>query len=199
MIFKSSFLALINSLPYAVRLFLTRCLILFIVFQCFFIGIETRTRLLNGPLTNSVATSSIQILNQVWPNGHFTSKPRKKQIVREGVNEIGHGITIFTNKKAILYIADACNGLELIALFIGFIISMPTTLSRKVKYILFGSIFIYYTNVFRCIGLILLQWNSSKHFDFAHHYLFKMVVYSSILWLWHFYMKKTNLKIEKSA
>ncbi len=199
MIFKSSLTNLLDSLPYGVRVFLTKCLVLFVVFQCYFLGFETQTRFLNEPLTNQVAQSSIQILNLGWPEGIFTCKPKKKHIIRDGVNEFGHGVTIFTNQNAILYIADSCNGLELIALYIGFIVAMPTNLLRKFKYIIFGTAFIYYINVFRCIGLILLQWNSSKHFDFAHHYLFKMVVYSSILWLWHLFMKKNSLKFEKSA
>ncbi len=199
MIFRKSFSNIWDSFPHGVKGFLKKCLILFLIFQCYFLGFETQTRFLNGPLTNQVAQSSIQLLNLGWPNGRFTSKQRIKQSINEGVQVVGFGVTIFTNNQAILYIADSCNGLELIALYIGFIIAMQSKILRKLKYIFFGTIFIYYTNVSRCVGLILLQWNSSRHFEFAHHYLFKMVVYSSILWLWHLFMKKNSLKFEKSA
>ncbi len=198
MISKSALSFLMSSFPFGVKAFLARCLIIFIVFQCYFIGFETNSRFLNAPLTNQVASSSVQILNQFYSKGNFSNTPRIKEVLREGALEKNYGNTIYTNQKAILYIADSCNGLELIALYLGFIIAMQTKIIRKIKYCIVGGIFIYYMNVLRCIGLIILQINSSKHFEFAHHYLFKLIVYSSILMLWHFYMENISLQIEKS-
>lgn len=183
-----------KQFPKALRVFLKRCFILFIAFQCYFLTIESDSRLLNAPLTNNVAIHASDILNFFSSNKVFSYKPKVKYVSQDDIIEINFGSTIYYRNKAILYIADACNGLELLALYLGFILVLPEGIKRKTSYAILGTIFIYFMNVFRCIGLILLQINSSKHFDFAHHFLFKVIVYSSILVLWYFYMQKITLK-----
>lgn len=183
-----------NQYPIALRTFLKRSLIFFVVFQCYFIGFESKSRFLNAPLTKYVAIHASGILNHFSSNNSFSYKPKVKYILQEGNLEKNFGSIINYRNKAILYIADACNGLELLALYIGFLLAVPEKINRKSLYLIMGSFFIYCMNVFRCIGLILLQINSSKHFDFAHHYLFKVIVYSSILALWHLYMQKITFR-----
>lgn len=185
--------------PTALQNFLKRSLVFFIIFQCYFLTFESKSRTLNAPLTNYVAIHSAEILNSFSSYQHYNCRPKIKNTWRDGILERTYGSTIYFKKNAILYIGDACNGLELFALYIGFILAMPAKGIRKFSYVVGGGIIIHLMNVLRCVGLILLQINARKHFDFAHHYLFKVIIYSVILMLWYFYMKKIVLHNDKQS
>jgi exosortase/archaeosortase family protein len=76
----------------------------------------------------------------------------------------------------------------MMVLYVGFIFCFPSGLRRKLWFSLLGLAFIYIINVFRCVGLVLIAHDNDlrKWFDFAHHYLFVIIVYGFIflLWMW---------------
>ncbi|MFZ9718713.1 MAG: exosortase/archaeosortase family protein, partial [Chitinophagaceae bacterium] len=73
-------------------------------------------------------------------------------------------------------------------------LAMPASWKRKVIFAFTGAIIIHFVNLIRCVGLCALAINASVHFDFAHHYLFKIMVYSTIFLLWVQFMRKVSLK-----
>lgn len=184
-----------NDFPKEVKVFLLRCLLLFIVFQAYFLLIESNYRIINNPLTNKIASLSANGLNFIHHTNAFRITPFFYSTRIEGELENRHAIRILFENKYILHIADSCNGLELIALYIGFIIAMPfKDVKRKIKYILLGSIVIFAVNVLRCIGLVEVQMVFHRLFKFAHHYLFKMIIYGTIFFIWFLFMKKVKLQ-----
>jgi exosortase/archaeosortase family protein len=100
--------------------------------------------------------------------------------------------TVFLGAKRLIGIADPCNGLSLIALFIGFMLAYPGKIYLKIIYCLAGIIFIIFLNISRCTGLALVHNSYPSLTDFAHHYVFKMITYGAIVYMWVGFVKINN-------
>lgn len=101
---------------------------------------------------------------------------------------------ITMNAKKILYIADGCNALELFVLYVGFLLCIPTTAKRFIIFSLAGVISIFILNVLRISILSIMAFKSSAYVEFAHHYVFTLIVYSCIFYGWILYCKKYESK-----
>lgn len=100
------------------------------------------------------------------------------------------GASIFINGKQSINIAPQCNGLELIMLYIGFIICIPAGIRRMVVFTLTGIAVIYILNVLRCSLLAWMYYDHHSLANFAHHYAFKLVIYAAVFYGWVLYAKK---------
>lgn len=94
-----------------------------------------------------------------------------------------------------LFIADPCNGLELLVLYLIFIIALPATLKRKLFFVVAGLLIIHFVNILRCVGLVALLIHYDEYFNIAHHYIFKMAVYFTIFLCWFWFAKGVQFKI----
>jgi len=103
---------------------------------------------------------------------------------------------IYLHGKIPLAIADACNGLELLVLYAGFLICYPSTLRRKLIYALVGFVFIYLLNIVRCSTLTVVAIYNPDYLDFAHHFVFTFVIYAFIIWLWFVFTKNPRIHAE---
>lgn len=184
-----NFKSLKNSIPSAIRLFLGKALLLFIAWKIIYSVFLYDSKLLDHPLTTHVGEASTWFLNSLPFMTGFTTARDMASPTQE-VSKIYH------NDKLVLNIADACNGLELMVLYIGFIICMPSKFWRKTLYVVLGIIILDSINILRCAGLIYLREYFQYYFRFAHHYLFKVVIYASTFAIWSFYSRKINLKNE---
>lgn len=97
---------------------------------------------------------------------------------------------IVLNGHRAVSIARQCNGLELIVLYLGFIICLPTNAKRMISYGIIGTIVIYILNIIRTAILAVMYVQSHSLSDFAHHYAFKIVIYAVVFLGWVLYMKK---------
>ncbi|WP_136482441.1 archaeosortase/exosortase family protein [Cognatitamlana onchidii] len=154
------------------------------------------SQIIDRLLTTHVGESSVMILNNLGDFSGFTSRTESWSSVYSGETLENQVSAIYHNNKRVLYIANACNGLSLLVLYIGFIVCMPSSFWRKLKYIVLGLLVLDSINIMRCVGLILLQEYYETYFDFAHHYLFKATVYASTFFIWMIYSRKINLKNE---
>ena len=190
------FKSLKNDIPLPIRLFLGKALLFFIIWKVIYTGFLYGSHLLNHPLTTHIGEASTKILNHCTPMSGFESVRVEQREFYEGEYRTHAASKIYHNGKSVLYIADFCNGLELIVLYIGFIVCMPSSFWRKIKYVVIGAIIIDFVNIARCIGLIYLREYLHYYFDFAHHYLFKAIVYSVTILLWIIFARKIHLKDE---
>ena len=97
--------------------------------------------------------------------------------------------TIFYNNKPTINIADPCNGLEFLLLYAWFILVMPGTLRRRIIFLAGGLLLLHLSNLLRCWGLVEIYRQYRHSFDFAHHYLFKIIIYGLSFLLWYWYLK----------
>ncbi|GAB1857691.1 hypothetical protein MHTCC0001_25280 [Flavobacteriaceae bacterium MHTCC 0001] len=189
MVITNSFL---KDIPLPIRLFLGKALLFFLVWKIVYMFFLIETKIIDYPLTTHVADASVYVLNSMGFMSDFTSE---RVIYVNGGNET-ESSEIVHNGNVVLYVADACNGLELFMLYIGFIVCMPSKFWRKVKYIIIGVIIIDIMNILRCCGLIYLREYFHQYFEFAHHYLFKIMVYAVTFVLWIVFSRKLTLKHE---
>jgi exosortase/archaeosortase family protein len=188
------FKSLINDIPLPIRLFLGKALLLFILWKLIYGFFLYDSNYLDRPLSTHVADASVYVLNNFTTLDGFSSKRVIDSYAYEGAITNQELSAIYHNDFRVLYIANVCNGLELMVLFIGFIICMPSSFLRKIKYIIIGVLLLDTINIIRCVGLIYLREYYEVYFDFAHHYLFKAMVYSSTLLMWYIFSRKIQLK-----
>jgi exosortase family protein XrtF len=186
-----------EQFPPQIRIFLLRGLVLFAIWKFVYLFFWAQPRTLDGPLTNTVGSQSVWILNQVYQTKGFKATPVVAVTRMEGDYQIAKVSKIDKDGKHLLNIADDCNGLELFILYIGFILSMPATIKRKVIYLIGGVFIIHIVNLLRCVGLSALLMHWDRYFDLAHHYIFKIMVYSTIFVLWVRY--SNNLSVFKTS
>ena len=180
----------------AVRLFLGKALLFFIIWRVVYSVFMVDSQFVDINLTRHVAEASTFLLNNLGFMDGVTTRTQKKTIVFEGEETSNQISLIYHHNKNVLYIAHGCNGLQLMVLYVGFIVCMPSRFWRKFKYIVIGVMVIDLINIFRCIGLIYLQEYFELYFDFAHHFLFKALVYTATFLMWITFAKKIKLNNE---
>ncbi len=182
-----------NNIPLPIRLFLGKALLFFIVWKVIYTFFLFDSQLFDKALTKHVGDASAFVLNNSGFMSGFTSEIEKFDSVFAGENLNNQVSAIYHNGEKVLHIANVCNGLELIVLYIGFIVCMPSSFKRKSLYIFFGVLILDLINIFRCVGLIYLSEYFEAYFDFAHHYLFKAIVYLATFLLWIKFSRKISL------
>lgn len=184
-----------QTIPPEVRTFLLRAFVLFVLWKSVYLLFLAPSRLLDRPLTKGVGANSAWLLNIVNPTNQPYSFQSQIAITQfEGEFQVSPVNRIIRNGKSLVGIGDPCNGLELIALYLGFLVAISASFKRKLIFALLGSLVIYMVNVVRCTALSLMTVYSKAHFDLAHHYIFKIAVYAVIFLLWVYFMKGVSMK-----
>lgn len=188
-------LGFFRDFPPLVKSFLLRFLLLFIGFEAFLHTSEENFVLLNRPLTKFIAQQSTNLLEVIHPNDRFTYKLNLSTDWLDDELKLNYHQIVSRNNQPILLIADPCNGLELYALYLGFILAIPLgTFRLRLLFILLGTPFLVFANILRCMALIELQIALNQYFDFYHHFLFKAMMYGTIFCLWAVYIKFQKLE-----
>ncbi len=188
-------LGFFRDFPPLVKSFLLRFLLLFIGFEAFLHTSEENFVLLNRPLTKFIAQQSTNLLEVIHPNDRFTYKLNLSTDWLDDELKLNYNQIVSRNNQPILLIADPCNGLELYALYLGFILAIPLgTFRLRLLFILLGTPFLVFANILRCMALIELQIALNQYFDFYHHFLFKAMMYGTIFCMWAVYIKFQKLE-----
>jgi exosortase/archaeosortase family protein len=145
-------------------------------------------RILDAPMTELVALHTVRVMEYLWPSGNYEIKDIVRTHKADKEATVTH-IFILKDNQPTISIADNCNGVELMVLFAAFIACMPGRWPRKIAFILFGIPLLHVANLARCIGLVGLHLQWPGMFDFAHHYLFKIMVYAITFLLWVWYLR----------
>jgi exosortase/archaeosortase family protein len=149
-------------------------------------------------MTTHVGLASTELLNTIGSlSGYESLRELKSEssdgsVISEEISQIYH------NEKRILYVEDGCNGLELIVLYIGFIICMPSNIWRKILFIIAGVIILHWANIIRSSILIYIREYHESYFDFTHTYFFKIVLYAITFALWMLFARKIKIFDETS-
>jgi len=100
---------------------------------------------------------------------------------------------IYIENQPVVLVADECNGFELMALFIGFLLAFPGPWKWKALFIPIGSIIIFLVNVIREVVLALNYKYFQETFDFNHKYTYVLIVYLVIFMIWRFWMNRFSI------
>lgn len=187
----------LDHFPKSIRIFILKVALLSIFWQCMYNFVLYEPRILDQPLTDFVGKSSSWVLNLLYQSDDFHAQflVTKSQI--ENQSFAGKNSHIYFQERVVMRIADVCNGLQLLVLYLIFIIALPASLTRKLHFGLLGIVIIHLVNVFRCVGLIAILLHYNTYFDIAHHFIFKIMVYCSIFILWYYFAKGVTFKTGK--
>lgn len=167
----------IAQIPPQLRVFIIRAIALFTLWMLVYELYLGPNRTLDSFFTYFVTNTSTLLLQHIYPNKHVFS------------NLIFGAPGISINGVTAITILDGCNGLELIVLYIGFILCLPSKVSTSLKFVVAGALGIIAINILRCTLLACLQTNNFTYTSSVHHYVFTIVVYSFIFYLWVLYLK----------
>lgn len=156
-------------------LFAVKAVLLYMVWFIAYDVVFERDGSVNTFLNHRVASDAATLLNIIGYN--TTTAPGNHQTV------------VLIDGNGIVAVGNPCNGLELFALFAGFIICFPGSLKAKLWFIPAGMLLVHFINVIRTLVLALIQLKAPEHLDFNHHYTFTVIVYAFIFGLW---MRWTN-------
>lgn len=165
-----------EKLPVEGRKFVTKAAILFIAWKLLYNFILIPIDIPDRQLTYVVGKGTERFLSLFYDNTAY-----------EGLN------FILINSRRVCKITPSCNGLELIVLFVGFLLCLPTTRKRFLLFTIAGITGIYILNIFRCAALSVMTLHHNSLKDFAHHYAFKIAVYAFVFLLWVLYSKRNKL------
>lgn len=98
--------------------------------------------------------------------------------------------TVCYNDNCVVGVGRPCNGLELFALFAGFVIAFPGSWKHKLWYIPAGVLVIHILNVMRVASLTLIQLKYPQYLQFNHKYTFTVLVYALTFGLWMIWVNK---------
>jgi exosortase/archaeosortase family protein len=142
-----------------IRTFLIRAGIAYVLWLILYYGFIQPEGSINAFLTALVIKGTVIGLNLF---GYTTS---------------GEGNLVLIDNQPVVLVADACNGLELFALYAGFLLCFPGKILYKAIFIPFGIGIIFLVNVLREIILSLNYKFFQETFDFNHKYTYVFVVY----------------------
>ena len=182
-----------NQIPGSVRSFLLKAILLFVAWKAVFLLFLSPSRVLDGPLTRFTGVCTTSTLNIFSPS-NFSTRPVVDLYNNQGVLDAQPVMAISFQGRRVICIADACNGLELMVLYLGFIICFPAVKSRKWVFASVGIISIMMINIVRCAALAWVYLYHPQYSHFSHHYLFTFLVYACIFCFWIFFSRTPNPK-----
>lgn len=158
-----------------IKAFLIKAILLFIIWQVGYHMFLKPNGAVDNTLTSGVVSSSVYGLNLI---GFDTTS-------KENV--------IFIGGQQSVLVANACNGLELIALFVGFLICFPGKIISKIIYGIVGSMLLMLINVFREVALALNYNYFSSTFDLNHKYTYTLIVYACVFFIWKHWIENYSI------
>jgi exosortase family protein XrtF len=129
--------------------------------------------------------------NVAWVSGEILSAV--------GFEPSGTGRSLRLPGVAGVYVADGCNGLTTIGLFIGFVVAYPGKMVRRLLFIPLGILAIYATNVLRVIAMVLAQKYWPAAFDPLHTFGLTAIFYVVVFALWVLWANVGGEEAEASA
>ncbi len=155
--------------------FAIKAVIGFVVWLILYHGLIIPDGRLNGFLTSTVISGTTYGLSLC---GFETSR---------------EGDMIIIDNQPVVLVADGCNGLELFALYVGFLLCFPGKLKFKLLFIPIGIALIYLINVAREIVLALNYKFFQETFDFNHKYTYVFVVYLFVFAIWRYWLNRYSI------
>ena len=112
--------------------------------------------------------------------------------VRAEQNPLGPTIFIFQGSKKVLNVFEGCNGLNVMIVFLAFVLAFGGKARNLVWFVPLGLIIIHLTNLARILWLFWLAAWDDRMFYYFHKYLFTAVIYAIVFAMWWLWIRKWN-------
>ncbi len=137
-----------------------------------------------APITTSVANQTKDLLNFI---GYKTE-------IEQHTNEVS--VKLFVNDKLVARVIEGCNAISIIILFISFIVAFSSGFKTTFLFIVFGSLMIYISNIFRIAIISIALYEYPQYEYILHDILFPLIIYGITFLLWFVWVHKFS-KLKK--
>jgi exosortase family protein XrtF len=96
---------------------------------------------------------------------------------------------IVHNSKAIVAVYEGCNGVNIMLIFIAFLIAFGPVNKRMLWFAMLGILVIHVSNIARIALLFIVSLELPTYLYFSHKYLFTAFIYAIIFVLWMVWVK----------
>lgn len=114
--------------------------------------------------------------------------------VNPAANQQGPTVFIETPDKIVLSVYEGCNGLNVMVLFMAFVIAFGGPHRKMYWFIPLGILIIHLANLIRLSLLVFVSEYHREYFYYVHKYIFTAVIYIVVFVLWIVWVAKFNLK-----
>ncbi|WP_456378162.1 exosortase family protein XrtF [Lutibacter sp.] len=154
-------------------------MLLFFMYSMYLNKTQKTSGLLScAPITNTVAKQTKFLLNNLG----YTSE------IEQHTEEVS--VKLFVNDKFVSRVIEGCNSISIIILFISFIIAFSSGFITTFLYIIFGSLLIYFSNIFRIAIISIALYKYPQYQEILHNIIFPLIIYGITFILWFIWVQK---------
>ena len=114
-------------------------------------------------------------------------------------HDIDPKVVLLNGGDIVVNLFEGCNGINIMILFMAFIIAFSGKIKDMLWFIPAGFLFIHLANLARIVLLYWVYEDKPDYMYFTHKYLFTAVIYGAIFFLWVIWFTKfSNLRSQKS-
>lgn len=157
-------------------LFLGTYLMLSILYALY-LNASPRTGYFPDFFTNLVARQSGAVLESFGYSSHL--KPY----------EFGGAMLLTVDNKYSVSIVEGCNSINVIILFVSFIIAFTENLKKTLLFFLAGAVLIYGVNILRIAILVVALYRFPQYENLLHSVVFPGIIYGMVFILWMVWVK----------
>jgi exosortase family protein XrtF len=115
------------------------------------------------------------------------------------VNEENKNVPLNKGTKTIVEVYEGCNGVNVMVVFVAFIIAFKGPWKISLKFIMAGLLAIHIINLLRVTGLYEVALHFPDKLYFFHKYFFTGVIYLMVFIIWYFWVNKIKWLQKKSS
>jgi exosortase family protein XrtF len=101
-------------------------------------------------------------------------------------------VPVFRGKVAIIEVFEGCNGVNVMIVFLCFLIAFRGPLKSGILFAVSGIVILYIANLGRVAGLYLVALYYPDKLYFVHKFLFTGLLYGIVFIIWFFWMKQVR-------
>jgi len=133
-------------------------------------------------LTRTTTIQTSQVLNLVGENTSTTINPKAATVFLKN------------GSRVVLNVFEGCNGINVIIIFVAFIIAFGGPTRTMIWFLPMGVAVIHLSNLLRLSLLYFTAQHYEQYFYFVHKYFFTAVLYLIIFALWAVWIIRYNVK-----
>jgi exosortase family protein XrtF len=98
-------------------------------------------------------------------------------------------VPLIKNGDTVMTVYEGCNSLNVMIVFVAFIIAFRGPFKLFVRYLLLGLLAVYLINLVRLVGLYGVALYFPRSFYFFHKFFFTGIIYLVVFMIWFFWVK----------
>lgn len=105
-------------------------------------------------------------------------------------NPTESSIKLYYNQKYMVRIIEGCNALNVIILFVSFVIAFTGKWGHTILFLIFGTALIHIMNIFRIALLTVVLYHFPAQGAIFHDIIFPLIIYGFVFILWIIWVRK---------